>query len=212
VKPKTSSYATGFILGDPITNNAISTVVKSDNPRFKAGDIVIGDSAFSQYVVVPKARADEEETSSGFSLLSNPLNLDPKVFLGALGMPGRTAYSSFYEIGKPKMGEVIFISAASGAVGQIVGQLAKRKGMVVIGSVGSEAKLDFIKGKLGFDAGFNYKTEKAEEALKRVLGELGKEGLDIYYDNVGGEQLDAALGALNNGGRVGMSSSPANLF
>ena len=97
-------------------------------------------------------------------------------------------------------------------MGQIVGQLAKREGMIVIGSVGSDAKLDFIKEKLGFDAGFNYKKEKAEEALKRVLGELGKGGLDVYYDNVGGEQLDASLGALNNWGRVGMSSSPGNWF
>ena len=204
VRPNTSSYVTGFILGDPITNNAISTVVKSDNPRFKAGDVVIGNSSFSEYVLVPKARADKEETAGGLSLLSNPLDLDPKVFLGALGMPGLTAYSSFYEIGKPKKGEVIFISAASGAVGQIVGQLAKREGMVVIGSVGNQAKLDFIKEKLGFDAGFNYKVGEPGTELARVLKELGKEGVDVYYDNVGGEQLDAALALLNTFGRVGM--------
>lgn len=164
---------------------------------------MIGNSNFSTYVTIPKARADKEETAGGLSILANPLGLEPKVFLGALGMPGLTAYSSFYEIGKPKKGEVIFISAASGAVGQIVGQLAKREGMVVIGSVGSDAKLAFIKEKLSFDAGFNYKTEKPEEALKRILGELGKAGVDVYYDNVGGEQLDAALGALNTRGRVG---------
>lgn len=203
MKPNTSSYIGGFVLGEPITNNAISTVVSSSNPRFKAGDIVIGNSSFSEYVIVPKARADKEETAGGFSVLSNPLDLDPKIFLGALGMPGLTAYSSFYEIGKPKKGEVIFISAASGAVGQIVGQLAKREGMVVIGSVGSDAKLELIKDKLGFDGGFNYKTEKPEEALRRVLKQLGKEGVDVYYDNVGGEQLDAALAVMNNWGRVG---------
>ena len=210
MRPNTSSYVAGYVLGEPINNNAISTVVKSDNPRFKEGDVVIGGSNFSEYVVLSKERADKEETAGGLSLLKNPLDLDPKVFLGALGMPGLTAYASFYEIGKPKKDEVIFISAASGAVGQIVGQLAKREGMVVIGSVGSQEKLDFIKVKLGFDAGFNYKTEKAEEALKRVLGELGKTGLDVYYDNVGGEQLDAALGALNNFGRVGMLLAPSH--
>jgi NADPH-dependent curcumin reductase CurA len=204
VRPNTSSYVTGFILGDPINNNAISTVVKSDNPRFKAGDVVIGNSTFSDYVLVPKARADKEETVGGLSLLSNPLDLDPKVFLGALGMPGLTAYSSFYEIGKPQKGEVIFISAASGAVGQIVGQLAKKGGMVVIGSVGNQVKLDFIKEKLGFDAGFNYKVGEPEAELARVLKELGTEGVDVYYDNVGGEQLDAALALLNTFGRVGM--------
>lgn len=206
MKPNTSSYISGFVLGEPISNNAISTVIKSDNSRFKPGDVVIGNSLFSQYVLVPKSQADKEETSDGLSILSNPPNLDPKIFLGALGMPGLTAYSSFYEIGKPKSGEVIFISAASGAVGQIVGQLAKREGMVVIGSVGSDAKVEFIKSKLGFDAGFNYKAEKPEEALKRILGELGRSGVDVYYDNVGGEQLDAALGAMNNWGRVGTFS------
>ena len=204
VRPNTPSYISGFVLGEPVANNAISTVVRSDNSRFKAGEVVIGNSPFSEYVVVPKAQADKEGIAGGYSVLSNPLGLDPKVFLGALGMPGLTAYSSFYEIGKPKKGELIFISAASGAVGQIVGQLAKREGMLVIGSVGSHAKLEFIKGPLGFDAGFNYKDEDAEKALKRILGELGKDGLDVYYDNVGGEQLDAALGHLNNQGRVGM--------
>jgi NADPH-dependent curcumin reductase CurA len=121
-------------------------------------------------------------------------------------MSGLTAYSSLYEIGKPKKGEVIFISAASGAVGQVVGQLAKREGLKVIGSVGSDEKLQYINEELGFDAGFNYKKEKPDEALKRILGELGEEGLNIYYDNVGGEQLDAALGALSTFGRIGKSA------
>lgn len=186
-------------------------MVKSSSSRFKPGDIVIGNSPFSEYVSVPSDVASKDDSSSGLfgglSILSNPLNLDPKIFLGALGMPGLTAYSSFYELGKPKKGDVIFISAASGAVGQIVGQLAKREGLRVIGSVGSSEKLRFIREELGFDAGFDYKTEKAEVALKRILGELGQKGLDIYYDNVGGEQLDAALGALNPFGRISKSSS-----
>ena len=140
--------------------------------------------------------------------MKNPLGLDPKLFLGALGMSGLTAYSSLYEIGKPRRGEVIFISAASGAVGQIVGQLAKREGLKVVGSVGSDEKLKFITQELVFDAGFNYKKEDPVEALKRILGELGEQGLNIYYDNVGGEQLDAALFALSTGGRVGMYLLP----
>lgn len=205
VRAATGSYIGGFVLGNPINNNAISTVIKSSNSRFKAGDVVIGYSNFSEYVVVEKARADKEEPSGGLSVLSNPLDLHPEIFLGALGMPGLTAYASFYEVGKPKKGETIFISAASGAVGQIVGQLAKREGMVVIGSVGSQAKLDFIKEKLGFDGGFNYKDGNLDESLGQVLKELGKEGVDVYYDNVGGEQLDAALAALNTFGRIGMS-------
>jgi NADPH-dependent curcumin reductase CurA len=113
-------------------------------------------------------------------------------------MPGLTAYSSLYEIGKPKKGETIFVSAASGAVGQIVGQLAKHEGLRVIGSVGSDDKLEFITKELGFDGGFNYKNEKPADALAR----LAPEGLDIYYENVGGEHLEAALDAMKNFGRV----------
>jgi NADPH-dependent curcumin reductase CurA len=120
------------------------------------------------------------------------------LFIGALGMPGRTAYSSFYDIGKPVKGETIFISAASGAVGQLVGQLAKHEGLKVIGSVGSDDKLDFILKELDFDAGFNYKKESPAVALKR----LAPNGIDIYYENVGGEQLQAAVDAMNNFGRV----------
>jgi len=208
MRPGTGLYTAGYPLNEPITNNAISTVLSSSNPRFKTGDVIVSNQQFSEYQIIPKERADREQTpggGDGVSLLKNPLGLDPKLFLGALGMSGLTAYSSLYEIGKPKKGEVIFVSAASGAVGQIVGQLAKREGLKVIGSVGSDEKLKFIQEELGFDAGFNYKKEKPDEALKRILGELGEEGLNIYYDNVGGEQLDAALGALSTFGRIGKS-------
>jgi NADPH-dependent curcumin reductase CurA len=115
-------------------------------------------------------------------------------------MPGLTAYSSLYEIGKPQKGETIFVSAASGAVGQIVGQLAKHEGLTVIGSVGSDKKLEFITKDLGFDAGFNYKTEKPSDALNR----LAPEGIDIYYENVGGEHLEAALDSMKDYGRIVM--------
>ncbi|CZT46063.1 related to reductase RED1 [Rhynchosporium secalis] len=202
MRPAGSGYMSGFQLNEPLDNNAISTIVTSDNPRFKKGDVVIGYAKFSEYQTLDKSRSDKEEPVGGLSHLDNPLGLDEKIFLGGLGMSGLTAYSSFYEIGKPKKGEVIFISAASGAVGQIVGQLAKREGLLVIGSVGSEKKLDFIKGKLGFDEGFNYKSEDAEGALRRILKRLGKEGIDIYYDNVGGEQLDAAIATASTWARI----------
>jgi NADPH-dependent curcumin reductase CurA len=210
MRAATGLYTTGYPLNSPITNNAILTVLSSDNPRFKAGDVITTNAEFSEYQIITKERAELEQSpgggNAGVRLLKNPLGLDPKLFLGALGMSGLTAYSSLYEIGKPKKGEVIFISAASGAVGQVVGQLAKREGLKVIGSVGSDEKLQYIKEELGFDAGFNYKKEKPDEALNRILGELGEEGLNIYYDNVGGEQLDAALGALSTFGRIGESA------
>lgn len=113
-------------------------------------------------------------------------------------MSSLTTYSSFYDIGKPVKGETIFISIASSAVGQVVGQLAKHEGLTVIGSVGSQEKLDFIVKGLEFDGRFNYKTEEPIDALKR----LAPNGIGIYYDNVGAEQLDAAFEHINDFGRI----------
>ena len=124
--------------------------------------------------------------------------LVPAAYLGPLGMPGLTAYSSVFQIGKPQMGETIFISAASGAVGQLVGQICKRKGLYVVGSVGTEAKLKLIKDEMGFDDGFVYVDQDPGEALTRLCSA----GIDIYYDNVGGAQLEAAIDRMNKGGRI----------
>ncbi len=192
--PDVKSYSPPFELGKPITNSAVSKVLKSNNSKFKEGDVVTGMAPTEEYSII-----SGEIANNMVRKLDNPYKLDPKLFLGALGMPGLTAYSSFYEIGQPKKGETIFISAASGAVGQLVGQLAKHEGLKVIGSVGSDEKLEYIKKDLNFDEGFNYKKESPEESLKR----LAPNGIDIYYENVGGEQLDAALAAFNNFGRIG---------
>ena len=192
-KPDVKSYSPPFEIGKAITNSAVAKVLKSNNSKFQEGDIVIGLLPTEEYSSIP-----EDIANSKVKKLDNPYNLDLKLYVGALGMPGLTAYSSFYEIGQPKKGETIFISAASGAVGQIVGQLAKHEGLKVIGSVGSDEKLDFIKKDLNFDDGFNYKMEKPSEGLARVA----PDGIDIYYENVGGDHLDAALGALHNFGRI----------
>lgn len=206
--PNPGSYATPISLGNPIQNAGVLRVLSSSSPRFKKDDLVLGNVDFSEYQIIDADRASESLYEGGFDLLQNPLGLDEKLFLGALGMSGLTAYSSFYEIGKPKKGEVIFISAASGAVGQIVGQLAKREGMIVLGSVGNAAKAKFVVEELGFDAAFNYKVEKPAEGLERVLREVGTKGLDIYYDNVMGETLDAAIAAMNERGRISKSFCP----
>lgn len=190
--PSKKSYSAAYQLGAPITNSSIAKVLKSDNPKFQPGDLVSGMLSIEEYSVISK------EQVAGINKIHNPYKLDEKEFIGALGMPGLTAYSSFYDIGQPKKGETIFISAASGAVGQVVGQLAKHEGLRVIGSVGDNDKLDFITKELNFDGGFNYKTEKAADALAR----LAPNGVDIYYENVGGEQLAAALDAMNDFGRV----------
>lgn len=170
----------------------VAKILKSDNPKFKAGDLITGMLPFEEYSAVSK------EGAQRMNKIENPYNLDLKAFIGPLGMPGLTAYSSFYDIGQPKKDETIFISAASGAVGQLVGQLAKHEGLRVIGSVGSDDKLDFITKDLNFDGGFNYKKEKPMDALQR----LAPDGVDIYYENVGGEQLEAAINHMNNFGRI----------
>lgn len=192
--PEKESYSAPFELGKPITNSAIFKVVKSNNSQFKEGDVLttFGTIPIAEYSLL------DAETVKTLHKIENPYNLDLKYFLGPLGMPGLTAWSSFYEIGQPKKGETIFISAASGAVGQLVGQLAKHEGLKVIGSVGDDKKLAFIKDELKFDDGFNYKTEKPADALAR----LAPNGIDIYYENVGGEQLEAAINAMNNFGRI----------
>ncbi|KAF1955230.1 NAD(P)-binding protein [Byssothecium circinans] len=191
--PETKSYSAPYTLGKPIENRTIMKVIKSKTPKFSPGDVIISFvTPIEEYSVLDKA------TTESSKKLENPLGLDPRHFIGALGMPGLTAWSSFYEIGVPKKGETIFISAASGAVGQLVGQLAKHEGLTVIGSVGDDKKLDFILKDLKFDAGFNYKKEKPADALAR----LAPNGIDIYYENVGGEHLEAAINAMNNFGRI----------
>lgn len=190
---ETKSYAPAFELNKPIDSASIAKVLRSNNASYKEGDIVIG------HVPIQEVIALDGQQIVRIRKLENPLGIeDLRVFLGPLGMPGLTAYSSLYEIGKPKKGETIFVSAASGAVGQLVGQLAKHEGLRVIGSVGSDDKLEYITKVLGFDGGFNYKNEKPADALAR----LAPEGLDIYYENVGGEHLEAALDAMKNFGRV----------
>jgi NADPH-dependent curcumin reductase CurA len=187
------SYAPAFELNKPLDSTSIGKIVRSNSADYKEGDLVIGQVPIQEYIALG------EQELVRISKLDNPLGIeDIRVFLGPLGMPGLTAYSSLYDIGKPKKGETIFVSAASGAVGQLVGQLAKHEGMRVIGSVGSDDKLEYITKTLGFDGGFNYKTEKPADALAR----LAPEGLDIYYENVGGEHLAAALDAMNDFGRV----------
>lgn len=191
-EPNTKSYMPAFELNGPVMNGSLATVIKSANENFKEGDLVEGMMNTAQYDVIA------DPASKRIRKLENPHNLDLALFLGPLGMPGLTAWSGLHRIGKPKKGETLFVSSAAGAVGQIVGQIAKREGLKVIGSVGSDEKLDFIINKLGFDGGFNYKKEKPADALKR----LAPQGIDIYFENVGGEHLEAAIDNMNIDGRI----------
>ncbi|GLT95607.1 hypothetical protein SLE2022_132800 [Rubroshorea leprosula] len=176
------SYIPPFVPGQPIQGFGVAKVVDSDNPDFKPGDIVAGITGWEEYSLIHK------------TLQLRKIQPDSDIPLsyhaGLLGMPGFTAYAGFYEVCSPKKGEHVFVSAASGAVGQLVGQLAKLHGCYVVGSAGSSEKVDLLKNKLGFDEAFNYEEETdLDAALKRCF----PEGIDIYFDNVGWPMFDAAL-------------------
>lgn len=189
--PEKKSYSPPFVLNEPMQNHIIGKVYKSNNPAFSEGDLVFGFGDWAEYTHFGAQQA------KGLTKIDNSAGIPLSNFIGAVGMPGMTAYSSIYEIGKPKKGETIFISAASGAVGQIVGQIAKREGLTVVGSAGTDAKVAYLK-ELGFDRAYNYKTEAPAEALSKYC----PDGIDIYYENVGGETLDAVLNHCNTFARI----------
>ncbi|KAI5920851.1 hypothetical protein F4810DRAFT_392557 [Camillea tinctor] len=186
------SYSPPFEIDGPVINATVAKVLKSNAADFKEGELIVAYLPIAEYAVIPDPSLVRTHK------IQNPYNLDLAMFLGPLGMPGLTAYSGLYKIGRPKTGETIFISSAAGAVGQVVAQIAKHEGLRVVGSVGSDEKLDFLLKDLGFDGGFNYKKESAFDALPRLC----PDGIDIYFENVGGEQLDAALVNMNDNGRV----------
>ncbi|BFZ57066.1 hypothetical protein PYCC9005_004116 [Savitreella phatthalungensis] len=192
--PSVKSYFPAFQYDAPIDNHGVGEIVESKNEeKFPVGKLVFCPGlAWAEYSVLPK------QLQPAAKVLDNAHNIPLSNFLGAVGMPGMTAYTSFYEIGKPQKGETIFISAASGAVGQIVGQLAKREGLRVVGSAGSDEKVAYLK-EIGFDAAFNYKTEENSEA---TLRKYCPDGIDIYFDNVGGKTLESAISASNKLGRI----------
>ncbi|KAF9962989.1 hypothetical protein BGZ70_007731 [Mortierella alpina] len=188
----TNSYVGGFQIGQPLNGSGVSEVVESKNASYPVGTIVTGSVGWEEYTVVAGAQ--------GLRAIPNARNskIPLSAHVGVLGMPGMTAYSSLKIIGQPKAGETIFISAAAGAVGQLVGQMAKRLGLRVVGSAGSDDKVEYLLKDLKFDAAFNYKKGNILENLKAAA----PEGVDIYYENVGGEQLEAALEVMKLHGRV----------
>ncbi|KAJ2913870.1 hypothetical protein MD484_g6538, partial [Candolleomyces efflorescens] len=172
--------------GQPLAGLGIAEVIRTETDEAKVGDHVYGFLPFQNYLVLPTLSAGV----TPFKILENKLNLPWTYFVGVLGMTGQTAYMAWKEFANAKEGETAFVSSGAGAVGSIVIQIAKKQGLKVIASAGSEDKLEYMKS-LGADVIFNYKTTKAAEIL-------GREGpIDIYWDNVGGETLDAALMAAN---------------
>jgi NADPH-dependent curcumin reductase len=182
------SYAARVELGQVMIGGAIGTVVASRNPRYAAGDKVLGMLGWQRFAL-----------SDGQGLMKLP---DPRLpetaWLGAAGMPGITAWMGLALIGAPKSGETVVVSAASGAVGSVAGQLAKIAGCRVVGIAGGAAKCDYVVKELGFDACIDYKAGPVDAALKPAA----PSGVDVYFDNVGGEILDAVLRRVNAGARV----------
>jgi NADPH-dependent curcumin reductase CurA len=160
-------------VGSVIPNGIIVRILQSNNDKLHPDDLVTGMGPIQEYVSL------NQEEASQFSPVLNPYNLDLKYFLGPLGMPGLTAYSGLYDIGKPKKGETIFISAAAGAVGQVVGQIALHEGLTVIGSVGSDEKARLLKDTLNFHAVVNYRNRDILSQLRK----LAPNGIDSELSN-----------------------------
>ncbi|KAF9907229.1 hypothetical protein EC991_011219 [Linnemannia zychae] len=191
------SYVPHFQLQKPMSGYGVAEIIESKNPAFPVGSLVSGMTGWEQYSVIPGPFTKFLRVLPKNARESKKIPLS--AWVGVLGMPGFTAYSSLKIIGQPKPGETIFVSAAAGAVGQLVGQMAKKLGLRVVGSAGSDDKVDYLLKELKFDAAFNYKKNGTIlENLRRVA----PEGVDIYYENVGGETLEAALECMNTHGRI----------
>jgi NADPH-dependent curcumin reductase CurA len=187
------SYIAPVALGDVMRAGGVGEVIASKNPAFQVGDIVGCTPGVQEYCLIP---ADHIRRSGLFKL---DLGLGtPNQWLNVLGMPGMTAYFGLMDVGLPQPGETVVVSGAAGAVGQTVGQLAKIKGCRVVGIAGGTAKCDWVVNELGFDACIDYKAGEVKAGLKAHC----PNGVDIYFDNVGGEILDAVLTRINRKARI----------
>jgi len=183
-----ASYATPVEIGGVMGGHTVSEVIESRNPGFKKGEFVIGYDGWQAYGV-----------SNGKELRKlDPAAVPISTAIGVLGMPGMTAFVGLMDIGQPKAGETVVVSAASGAVGAVVGQLAKIKGCRAVGVAGSAEKCRYVVEELGFDACINYKTDDLVPALKAAC----PGGVDIYFENVGGAVFAAILRVINKGARI----------
>ena len=184
----TKSYIAPFKLNEAITGGVVAEVVESKSDSFKQGDVVVGNIDWAEYTV-----ANEKEIR-----VIDPSVAPVTTHLGILGMPGLTAYFGLLDIGNPQEGETVVVSGAAGAVGSAVGQIAKIKGCRVVGIAGTDEKLDYLINELGFDAAVNYKKASFVQDLQEAV----PEGVDVYYDNVGGEVTDAVFTLLNTNARI----------
>ena len=182
------SYAAALQIGEVMTGGAVAEVVESRAPGFAVGDIVNAHIGWQSHAVMDAA--DLRKVDPSLAPISTAV--------GILGMPGSTAYFGLLDICDPQPGETVVVSAASGAVGALVGQIARIKGCRAVGIAGSDAKCAYVRDEIGFDAVINYKTQNVPEALAAAC----PDGIDVYFDNVGGATLDVVLDQINIGARI----------
>ena len=183
-----ASYARPAEPGQPMVGGTVGQVVRSNHPGFATGDSILGDWGWQEYGLSDGLGVRKLDPASG------PISYA----LGVLGMPGMTAYVALLDLGRPQPGETVVVSAASGAVGAVVGQIAKIKGCRAVGVAGGDAKCRYVVDELGLDACVNYKTLDLDRALKDAC----PGGIDVYFDNVGGPVLAAVLRRINRGARI----------
>jgi len=189
------SYVPPVQIGEVMRALGVGTVVESKAEGFSKGDKVAGLLGWQDYAMMPGKMA--EKVPSGVS---------NEAALSVLGMTGRTAYFGLLHVGEPKEGETVVVSGAAGAVGSVVGQIAKIKGCRVVGIAGGEEKCAWLTDELGFDAAIDYKSEN----LRKRLKETCPDGIDVYFDNVGGEILDTVLSQINVGARIPFCGAISN--
>ena len=182
------SYVPPFELGKVMDGGAVGEVVASTVDSHREGDLVLHGLGWRELAVGP---------AKGFKVLQRG-DFSPSAYLGVLGMPGLTAYAGLFDVAGFQAGETVFVSGAAGAVGSLVGQLAKARWGTVVGSAGSAEKVAWLTGELGFDAAFDYKSGPVGKQLRAAA----PDGIDVYFDNVGGEHLEAAIGSLKVHGRA----------
>jgi hypothetical protein len=187
-------YMPPVALGEVMRGAGIAKIIESNNPAYQVGDLVTGLVGWQDYTV------SDGTGLSAWTTLPKDLQVPPTMMLGALGITGITAYFGLLEIGKPQAGETVVVSAAAGATGSVVGQIAKIKGCRAVGIAGSKSKCDWIVNDLGFDAAVSYREADWKEQLARAC----PNGIDVDFENVGGEIMETVLSHMNLNGRVAL--------
>jgi NADPH-dependent curcumin reductase CurA len=189
------SYAPAWEVGETMKGGAVGRVVVSRSPSVPEGALVLADAAWRDVAVLDDAAV---------TVLPEAPGIPPSYYLGVLGMPGLTAWAGLFRVAAFREGEAVFVSGAAGAVGSLVGQFARLRGAsLVVGSAGSPEKVAWLTGELGFSAAFDYSSG----LLPEQLATAAPDGIDVYFDNVGGDHLEAAIGALRLHGRAAICGS-----